>query len=31
MRMWEKEIDEYVRRKAKLTMNCETIYLLIIG
>jgi hypothetical protein len=25
-RIWEKEIDEYVRRKAKLTVNCEKLY-----
>jgi hypothetical protein len=30
-RVWEKEIDEYVRRKAKLTVNCEKLYLLILG
>jgi hypothetical protein len=30
-RIWEKEIDEYTRRKAKLTVNCEKLYLLILG
>jgi hypothetical protein len=30
-RLWEKEIDEYVRRKAKLTANCEKLYSLILG
>jgi hypothetical protein len=30
-RIWEKEIDEYVRRKAKLTVNCEKLYSLILG
>jgi hypothetical protein len=29
--IWEKEIDEYVRRKAKLTTNCEKLYSLILG
>jgi hypothetical protein len=29
--IWEKEIDEYVRRKAKLTANCEKLYSLILG
>jgi hypothetical protein len=30
-RIWEKEIDAYVRRKAKLTANCEKLYSLILG
>jgi hypothetical protein len=30
-RIWEKEIDEYVRRKAKLTSNCEKLYSLVLG
>jgi hypothetical protein len=30
-KIWEKEIDEYVRRKAKLTANCEKLYSLILG
>jgi hypothetical protein len=30
-RIWEKEIDENVRRKTKLTANCEKLYSLIIG
>jgi hypothetical protein len=30
-RIWEEEIDEYVRRKSKLTVNCEKLYSLILG
>jgi hypothetical protein len=30
-RIWEKNIDAYVRRKAKLTANCEKLYSLILG
>jgi hypothetical protein len=30
-RIWEKEIDEYARRKVKLTANCEKLYSLILG
>jgi hypothetical protein len=30
-RIWEKEIDAYVRRKSKLTANCEKLYSLILG
>jgi hypothetical protein len=30
-RIWEKEIDEYARRKAKLTINCEKLYSLLLG
>jgi hypothetical protein len=30
-RIWGKEIDEYVRRKAKLTANYEKLYSLILG
>jgi hypothetical protein len=30
-RIWEKEIDEYVQRKAKLTSNCKKLYALILG
>jgi hypothetical protein len=30
-RIWEKEIDEYVRRKAKLTAKCAKLYSLILG
>jgi hypothetical protein len=29
--IWEKEIDECVRRKAKLTSNCEKLYSLVLG
>jgi hypothetical protein len=30
-RIWDKDIDEYVRRKAKLTSNCEKLYSLVLG
>jgi hypothetical protein len=30
-RIWEKEIDEYVKRKSKLQSNCRTLFSLIHG
>jgi hypothetical protein len=30
-RMWKKEIDEYVRWNAKLSINCEKLYSRILG
>jgi hypothetical protein len=30
-RIWEKKVDEYVIRKAKLTLNCKKLYSLVLG
>jgi hypothetical protein len=30
-RIWEKDIEDYVRRTAKLTINCEKLYSLVLG